>query len=604
MKNRAKVIVAVGADSLRFRLLELLDDGQFVVLGTYQNAAEISLGSTDIENGRNAADLIFVDRPILEELESQRVTADFPPIVFLEQETAPAENPKTDSICGCEGDELVFGFLSPGFGRSELLNVVTTVARNRSEILWLRQQCGSMKNLLNQLRTVGDKELSGSLASLPAPERSTAGTADQLLQKNGVVQTKPLTADEWERSASLLPLESIPHAVQEVDPTGRILFSNAAHGQMHGFEPGELVGRTIWELLASEKEQASFRAALEDRMRNAPPPLSYTTKHRHRNGEIFDVQVDWTYRRDRNGDVESFISIITDITQQVRDRREFQLARQQSETREVTLTTQLLKADESLQHESERRRSIEKAMRHSRRLASLGVFAAGIAHEINNPISAGLSSAETALSLLGDRPDSHLAECLVNVIHATRRCRTIVRDLLKFSRQQPTEKRLFSLNFVVRRAIEIVQKVNSDHPVPIEMDLAEENLSVELNLLEIEIAIANLIHNSIEAVHGNSNGRVRVSTRLGDGAALLQVCDNGCGISKKIIEHIFDPFFTTRRGAGGTGLGLSIVYAIVRNHRGEISIRSIEDSGTTFEIQFPLVSAEGPIEDESEVSVE
>jgi two-component system NtrC family sensor kinase len=185
-----------------------------------------------------------------------------------------------------------------------------------------------------------------------------------------------------------------------------------------------------------------------------------------------------------------------------------------------------------------------------------------------------------------------MIDCIVNVVHATRRCRVIVKDLLKFASQQPTEKRPYSLNYVVKRAIGIVKKVHPDWPACLELQLTDQSPHVNLNLLEIEVVIANLVQNAMEAARENPQGKVSVSTKSTDDIAILNVSDNGCGIPRQMLEHIFDPFFTTRRAAGGTGLGLSIVYAIIRDHHGEIHVKSIENVGTTFTIQFPHLSGE------------
>ena len=153
------------------------------------------------------------------------------------------------------------------------------------------------------------------------------------------------SSEEGTFSESLQSFQSVSHAVQEIDNSGKLIFSNPAHCRMHGYQPGELVGRTIWELLASEREQEAFRHALEDRLRNAPPPLAYSSRHRRKDGGIIEVQVDWTYKRDRQGDVEGFIAIISDITQQVRERREYQMAHEQAASRESQLSAQLRLVD-------------------------------------------------------------------------------------------------------------------------------------------------------------------------------------------------------------------------------------------------------------------
>lgn len=113
-------------------------------------------------------------------------------------------------------------------------------------------------------------------------------------------------------------VESVPHGIQENDTDGIITFSNPAHSRMHGYKEGELVGKPIWEMLASEEEHEELRQYLEMLMREQPPPTPYITQDRTKDGRVIDVQVDWDYKRDKEGKVTGFISVITDITEHKR----------------------------------------------------------------------------------------------------------------------------------------------------------------------------------------------------------------------------------------------------------------------------------------------
>ena len=113
-------------------------------------------------------------------------------------------------------------------------------------------------------------------------------------------------------------VESVPHGVQENDTDGIITFSNPAHSRMHGYKEGKLVGKPIWEMLASEEKQEELRQYIEMLVREQPPPTPYITQDRTKDGRVIDVQVDWDYKRDKEGKVTGFISVITDITERKR----------------------------------------------------------------------------------------------------------------------------------------------------------------------------------------------------------------------------------------------------------------------------------------------
>ncbi len=386
-------------------------------------------------------------------------------------------------------------------------------------------------------------------------------------------------------------LESIPHAVQEIDTDGMLLFCNAAHCRMHGYEPGELTGKNIRGLLATEKERGHFREAVEQRINCHPLPMSYQTRHRRKDGSLIDVQIDWSYKYGISGQIEGFVSIVTDITQQTRDRKELESARESLELTAARHQERLAAADTKLQREIERRKNIEIAMRNSKHLASVGVLAAGIAHEINNPIAAALNSAETALAMRND-PDSGqlVEECLQTIVVSARRCCHIVKDLLKFASQEATERTPYKLNDVVDRALRAVRKLTDDESVIVETVLTDEPIEVAVNLLETEIALGNLVQNAIEALQGRPERKITVRTLRSGPVAILEFEDTGCGIAESDLHRVFDPFFTSRQDAGGTGLGLSIVYAIVKDQKGEIEVYSEAGVGTKFVLTWPMVS--------------
>ncbi len=225
-------------------------------------------------------------------------------------------------------------------------------------------------------------------------------------------------------------------------------------------------------------------------------------------------------------------------------------------------------------------------LRQAERLASIGTLAAGIAHEINNPVGGILLSAEGAwdeLTSTGDR--TYVATCLKEIMEDAKRCGRIIQSILRFARQQPTEKWPNDVNALVRRAVHLTREAVSRRGGDLSVQLAPDLPEVALNPTEFEQVLINLIQNAVEA--GGTNTRVVIQSQRHEVGVRLRVIDNGPGMTPSQLAHVFDPFFTTRQQTGGTGLGLSVVHGIVAAHGGHISVDSAPQQGTTFTIELP-----------------
>ena len=228
----------------------------------------------------------------------------------------------------------------------------------------------------------------------------------------------------------------------------------------------------------------------------------------------------------------------------------------------------------------------------SERLASVGRLAAGVAHEINNPLTGVLTFAH--MLLRNARENSQDKEDIQTIIDATTRCKEIVRGLLEFSRQDEPHKRLSDLNSVLHEALNLTQnqaRINRVNVVE-ELDPALPHLVIDAN--QIQQVAVNVIVNAIDAM--SDGGRLTVRTRSIDENdskwVEFDISDTGCGIPPENLEHIFDPFFTTKPTGKGTGLGLAIAYGIVTEHGGEISVATQADRGTTITVRLPVTSGE------------
>jgi two-component system, NtrC family, sensor kinase len=226
-------------------------------------------------------------------------------------------------------------------------------------------------------------------------------------------------------------------------------------------------------------------------------------------------------------------------------------------------------------------------LRHNERLASIGLLAAGIAHEINNPVGSALLAAETALAIK-DSPDAgeHLTACLHNIIASMDRCGRIVRTLMRYSRDEPLERQACNINDVAEQALDFARPYAECHKTELLLELDREAPLALMNPLEIELVLVNLLRNAVEA---GSEGVV-VSIRTGrtpDGVRVV-VSDNGWGMNEEQLAHVCDPLYTTRRQVGGSGLGMSIAYGIIQGHAGHMEVQSQPGKGTTVTIDLPL----------------
>jgi len=230
----------------------------------------------------------------------------------------------------------------------------------------------------------------------------------------------------------------------------------------------------------------------------------------------------------------------------------------------------------------------------SERLASIGRLAAGVAHEINNPLTGVLTFSHL---LLEDAPDgSAQRKDIETIIEATTRCRDIVRGLLNFARQNEPQKTLSNLNDVVHKATALTRNQASIHQVNVveEMDPDLPPLIIDPN--QIQETTVNVVVNAIDAMPDGGDLVIRTRTVDDHGTqwAELEITDTGCGIRPEDLDHVFDPFFTTKRPGEGTGLGLAVSYGIVAEHGGRIDLASQVGHGSTVRIRLPVAPKEAP----------
>jgi two-component system NtrC family sensor kinase len=234
------------------------------------------------------------------------------------------------------------------------------------------------------------------------------------------------------------------------------------------------------------------------------------------------------------------------------------------------------------------------------KLASVGRLAAGIAHEINNPLTGVLTYA----SLLAKRyeGEGQTSADLEVIVRETKRCRQIIRELLDFARPTPPARKPTDINEVVRRALAVVANQLTESKVGLDLYLESDLPEANAQGNQIQQVLVNLLINAADAI-GPEGGRIRVVTGVAqvmpvgeeaihwDSGARpmveIRVEDTGCGIPAEALPHIYEPFFSSK-GTKGTGLGLAVSWGIIESHEGTIGVQSEPGQGTRFTVRLPL----------------
>ncbi|MBI4653831.1 MAG: HAMP domain-containing protein [Nitrospirae bacterium] len=227
------------------------------------------------------------------------------------------------------------------------------------------------------------------------------------------------------------------------------------------------------------------------------------------------------------------------------------------------------------------------------KLATLGKFAAGVAHEINNPLAiinekAGLI--KDVIELSADFPNrDKFLNILNSISDSVNRCRVITHRILGFARKTDVATETINLNNLIGEVLEFIEKELLFKSIHLEINLAENLPELEGDTVQLEQVFLNIIKNAIDAVE--KGGLIKISTNIkNENTVRAFIEDNGHGIPEGILKHIFEPFFTTKVRGKGTGLGLSITYGIIKRLGGDILVKSEVNKGTTFTVEIPVKS--------------
>ncbi len=350
-----------------------------------------------------------------------------------------------------------------------------------------------------------------------------------------------------------LMYDSMTSGIAVLDLNGYILKVNKAMLRMHHYDgEEELIGRSALELVSSEnkiKSAENLKRALEN---ENTADLEFTLLRK--DGSEFPASMSVAVTKDAFSNPIGFITVTENITE-----------RKEAEEREKRLQQEL-----SL----------------TSRLASVGELAAGVAHEINNPLTGIMGFSER---LLRKNTDEKSKRDLERIHDEAIRAAKVIENLRTFARRRESNKELVNINDILQKALEMRIYELKTSNIEVVTDLTPGLPEIMADFHQILQVFLNIIINAEQAISDtNRGGKVVIKIKKHEGNIRITFTDNGLGISKENLGKLFDPFFTTRGEKGGTGLGLSICHRIVTEHGGRIYAKSKLEQRTTFFIELPL----------------
>jgi signal transduction histidine kinase len=218
------------------------------------------------------------------------------------------------------------------------------------------------------------------------------------------------------------------------------------------------------------------------------------------------------------------------------------------------------------------------------KLGSIGILAAGIAHEINNPLTSVLTFSHLMLEQMPQ--DDPRRETLKMMSRETERARIIVRQLLSFAKETNLKKVKTNINCPINEIIETLSAQGLFNGIEVSLNFTENLPEILADPIKLEQVVLNILLNAIHSI--TPPGRIEVSTKTAGDSIEIHISDTGCGIPEEYFGKIFDPFYTTKDSSKGTGLGLAVSYGIIKKHGGDIEVKSTVGKGTTFVVRLPV----------------
>jgi two-component system cell cycle sensor histidine kinase/response regulator CckA len=414
-------------------------------------------------------------------------------------------------------------------------------------------------------------------------EVKTLSSANTDLQKMMAERKQSEAALRESEERHRLSLEASPDPIVVYDIQGKVSYVNHAFEQTFGWSRDEVIGNRID--FVPQENLPETKAAME-RMLQGEKIVSFETRRLTKDGRLLDIQISASRFIDGKGEPAGSIVILSDITERKR--------------------------------EEEEKRKLEVQLQRAEKMEAIGTLAGGVAHDLNNMLSAIVGYPELLLMQIPE--DSPLRKSILRIQDSGNKAAAIVQDLLTLARRGVGIKEVVNLKYIILEYLKSPEheKLKLYHPgVEIETNIESDLLNISGSSVHLSKTVENLVSNAVEAMP--DGGKIFISAEnryidrpisgydsVEEGEYItLMVSDTGIGIPKKDLERIFEPFYTKKvMGRSGTGLGMAVVWGTLKDHRGYIDVQSTEGKGSTFTLYFPasrekMAKKEGilPVED-------
>ncbi len=343
-------------------------------------------------------------------------------------------------------------------------------------------------------------------------------------------------------------IESINVGVMVVNLAGRITNWNTSLEEIYGLRRDQAIGRRITEVFQSSMLHTLLEMMERSEWETGAPVNVYKFRARAVDGRNLTLNISLAALQSRSAEVEGTLVAIEDVTERV---------------------------------------LLEEQLQQTEKLSSIGLLAAGVAHEVNTPLT-GISS--YSQMLMQQIPETDPRHQLLEKIHRqTSRASAIVNNLLNFSRVSDARLVPVDLHRVIDDTIQLLEAQLRNTDIEVLRTYLENLPAIPGNAAKLQQVFMNLILNARDAMpHG---GRLEIATDADDDAVVISFHDSGIGIPAEHLAKIYDPFFTTKQIGKGTGLGLAVSYGIIQDHGGHISVESKPGTGTLFKLTLPRIDA-------------
>ena len=393
-----------------------------------------------------------------------------------------------------------------------------------------------------------------------------------------------------------LIINAMPVLIGYVDHEERFRLNNSAYLDWYGLTPQELYGKTIREVLGDKLYAGradKIAAALKGKA------CSFVTVTPHCDGRPRHALMKYLPRFSADGSVNGFYIFVIDETERKLTEEALRHLNDNLEERVAQRTQALAEANQRLQNEMFERERAEDALRHAQKMEAVGQLTGGIAHDFNNMLTGIIGSLDLMQRYIAAGRSDEIGRFTDAAVSSAHRAAALTHRLLAFSRRQSLDRRPLDPNQLVASLEDLFRRTKGAH-IELKVQLGSDIWPVNTDASQLENALLNLVINARDAMPDGGLLSIETANSYLDGTdittlepvkagdyVMLGVCDNGAGMTPKILAKAFDPFFTTKPIGQGTGLGLSMIYGFAQQSGGHVTIHSEPGRGTCVRLYLP-----------------